>query len=154
MCHRQEGFEGLKIGYKIEVTCNEGTPGAPVRLKLSRRKGVSLQRLSRETNGRDAVVVSRPSGFGNPWSLRLGRERAVDLYRKWLDGTLSAQDRDLADAAPVATLDSRRARLLEKLPQLSGKNLACWCAAELLCHADVLLERANVSGTRRDTYGL
>jgi hypothetical protein len=27
--------------------------------------------------------------------------------------------------------------------QLRGKNLACWCAPDALCHADVLLELAN-----------
>lgn len=26
---------------------------------------------------------------------------------------------------------------------LRGKNLACWCASETPCHADVLLEIAN-----------
>jgi hypothetical protein len=30
---------------------------------------------------------------------------------------------------------------------LRGKNLACWCALDQPCHADVLLELAN-SGER------
>lgn len=39
----------------------------PVRLQLSRRKGFSLQALSRETNGLEAVNVARPSKWGNPF---------------------------------------------------------------------------------------
>lgn len=29
------------------------------------------------------------------------------------------------------------------LPELRGKNLACWCRSGEPCHADVLLELAN-----------
>lgn len=29
------------------------------------------------------------------------------------------------------------------LPELRGKNLACWCGLDQPCHADVLLELAN-----------
>ena len=39
----------------------------PKRLQLSRRKGFQLQALSREANGREAVVVARPSRWGNPF---------------------------------------------------------------------------------------
>ncbi|HEX5183627.1 MAG TPA: DUF4326 domain-containing protein [Allosphingosinicella sp.] len=29
------------------------------------------------------------------------------------------------------------------MPELRGKNLACWCRLDAPCHADVLLELAN-----------
>lgn len=29
------------------------------------------------------------------------------------------------------------------LDELRGKDLLCWCAADELCHADILLELAN-----------
>ena len=32
--------------------------------------------------------------------------------------------------------------LLEKLPELKGKVLGCWCAPEA-CHGDILSELAN-----------
>jgi hypothetical protein len=32
----------------------------------------------------------------------------------------------------------------ENIGQLRGKNLACWCKPGAPCHADVLLELANV----------
>ena len=37
----------------------------------------------------------------------------------------------------------RRAELLRRLPELRGKDLACFCALDKPCHADVLLELAN-----------
>jgi hypothetical protein len=39
----------------------------PVRLQLSRRKGFDLQAASCATNGLDAVVVARPTKWGNPF---------------------------------------------------------------------------------------
>jgi len=39
----------------------------PVRLTLSRSAGFDLQALSLATNGLPAVVVARPSKWGNPF---------------------------------------------------------------------------------------
>ena len=39
----------------------------PVRIQLSRRKGFKMQTLSRKFNGLDAVKVSRPGRWGNPF---------------------------------------------------------------------------------------
>ena len=71
---------------------------APVRLQLSRAKGFNLQAASRAVNGRAAVVVARPSRWGNPYrvceavetdQLRMPAitpERAVILFReRWAD---------------------------------------------------------------------
>jgi len=46
------------------------------------------------------------------------REEVIAKYRVWL---------------------SRQPELVAALPELRGKDLACWCAPEL-CHADVLLQ--------------
>jgi hypothetical protein len=92
----------------------------PVRLHLSRRGGFNLQRQSRRTNGLDAVNVARPGKWGNPFTVEdYGREKAIALYRTHL----------------------KRSRL--DIVELRGRNLACWCAADELCHADVLLALAN-----------
>jgi len=106
---------------------------APIRLRLSRRKGFNLQEISRDINGREAVCVARPTMWGNRWKIGvrsnfLGRNietlsEAVDVYR--------------ALAWPE---DYHRAWVRENL---AGKNLACWCALDSPCHADVLLEIAN-----------
>lgn len=113
----------------------------PVRLQLSRKKGFDLQELSREVNGLPAVNVARPSGYGNPFVIgetpsiafhAYTRERietaaeAVDLYRRLCIANFAKSD-DCVD----------------RLLALRGKNLACWCAPDAPCHADVLLELAN-----------
>jgi len=69
--------------------------------------------------------VDRASNFGNPYRLSdVGGDpvRAVAAFRSWAD----------SDAYRQA---ARRV--------LRGKNLACWCALDAPCHADVLLELAN-----------
>ena len=99
---------------------------APKRIQLKRTKGW------RKPEG--TIVVARPSKWGNPF--RVGgpahcdgavttvrdRAHAVDLYRRWI-------------------IDQEW--LLESIPDLRGRDLACWCPLGQPCHADVLLERAN-----------
>jgi hypothetical protein len=96
----------------------------PVRLRLSRRTGYRLQELSQRTNGLEAVKVTRPGKWSNPFHIAdFGRGKAIALHRE----------------------DLLR-RLLEglDLSELGGKNLACWCQPGELCHADTLLELANL----------
>ncbi len=101
------------------------TPTArPVRLRLARRAGFNLQALSQATNGLPAIVVSRPSRWGNPFRIGVDGDRAacVDRYGDWLT-------REPPDAARLATL--------------RGHNLACYCSLDGPCHADLLLALAN-----------
>ena len=91
------------------------------------------------------VNVCRPTIFGNPF---VG-ERAVEAYREWLlrvssSAGLIARLFDVAitgklRGTPWANADS----VLKKVPELSGKDLACYCKIGQPCHADVLLEIAN-----------
>lgn len=95
----------------------------PIRLRLSRRKGFDLQALSRATNGMEAVKVARPTKWGN--RNRVGvHGNAEECVREFRLDALVAWGR--ADLEP-----------------LRGKNLACFCALDAPCHADVLLELAN-----------
>jgi hypothetical protein len=74
-----------------------------------------------------AVSVSRPGKWGNPFKIEEGltAQGAVNLFRSYLlNGMLSF------------TVDDVRR-------ELKGKNLACWCRPDGVCHADVLLEIAN-----------
>lgn len=89
----------------------------PIRYQRSRRKGARLPE--------EVVVVTRPTKWGNPHSLDLGRAEAVRRYRDAL----------LADGLPVTVDDARR--------ELRGRDLACYCPLNEPCHADVLLEIAN-----------
>jgi len=70
-------------------------------------------------------VVTRPTKWGNPHSIDLGRAEAVRRYQEDLLG-----GRLVVDVADV-----RR--------ELRGRDLACYCPLDGPCHADVLLAIAN-----------
>jgi hypothetical protein len=71
------------------------------------------------------VVVTRPTKWGNPHPLSLGREEAVRRYREDL----------VAGRLRVTVDDVKR--------ELHGRDLACSCPLAEPCHADVLLAVAN-----------
>lgn len=124
----------------------------PERIRLSRAKGW------RKPEG--AVVVSRPSKWGNPWRVgdvvplyvsgpsrkqclagyvTLTAEMAVAAYRDMLR---EFTDPDFYSTNPPYSrfVESWREFHLEPL---RGCDLACWCPLTAPCHADVLLELAN-----------
>lgn len=101
----------------------------PVRIQLSRKAGFNLQEVSRKINGLSAVIVSRPSKFGNPF--RIGDNYGAGLI-------------DAKTAVALFQFDPSCAPILEAAKkELRGKNLACWCRLGQACHADVLLEISN-----------
>lgn len=82
-----------------------------------------------------AVYVGRPGEWGNPWRVGGKAHGAIDpatavanYAHALLDGALLGKD--------------GRA-LLDRLGELRGKDLACWCDPDQPCHADVLLRYAN-----------
>lgn len=79
-----------------------------------------------------AVVVSRPSRWGNPFRVGVDGDaaRCVELYRRAL----------ARGELPFTADDVGR--------ELAGSDLACWCRLCDPCHADVLLTLANRTGTR------
>lgn len=125
-----------------------------VRLQLSRRKGFDLQAVSRAANGLPAIVVARPSRWGNPYRVSachpvhgwpMSREEAVALYRETIAiGTVRLLGGTEAAYRPVGTLHPKEA----VITFLRGHNLACWCPLPKpgepdVCHAAVLLEITN-----------
>lgn len=69
----------------------------------------------------------------------------VKVFREYIESGL--ENRDSRTGSIVIAIEAaagypRRTRLVERLPELRGKNLACWCALDKPCHADVLLEIA------------
>ena len=126
----------------------DGRMSEPIRLRLSRAKGYSLQRASIKANGLPAVNVARPGRFGNPFTMAGCREagfigddaaiaaRCVEAFRVWLDTPHWRENWDGEDS------EFSRASMIAGLPGLQGQNLACWCG-EGPCHADVLLAIAN-----------
>lgn len=123
------------------VSPREVTRGIPKRIQLSRRKGW------RKPEG--AIVVSRPSKWGNPWTAKEcriytiegGRELAAEYFRQAMEERLwdvehgyDPYEHEKPGFYP--TLDDIR-------QSLKGHDLACWCRVGSPCHADVLLEIAN-----------
>jgi hypothetical protein len=109
---------------------------------LPKRIQMSRQHPWRADNP-DAVIVARPSPYGNPF--RVGME-----WPELLDGEPIGPITDAARAVEVFV-----AWLYGRVPSLplpddfdwrsaiAGRDLACWCPLDQPCHADVLLELAN-----------
>ena len=110
----------------------------PIRVQLRRVKGWRMPP--------NTVSVARPGPYGNPhyigFCIRCSRHHtaaeAVSTFRRDL---LAAIDRHASGAPRPCVFDS----MAPDLHELRGKNLACWCKpGEQPCHADVLLEIANM----------
>jgi hypothetical protein len=70
-----------------------------------------------------AISVARPHKWGNPFKVgEHTAEEAVRRYRQWLP------------SAPI----------YRDIAELTGRDLMCWCPLNQPCHADVLLELANL----------
>jgi hypothetical protein len=113
----------------------------PQRIQLSRRKGWRMPP--------DTVLVARPTKWGNPFTIAAAVESGyadeitaqafvVECFRDWLGPT-----RPYRCWWQGPESDRCRAVMLASLAELRGKNLACWCALDQPCHADVLLQLAN-----------
>jgi hypothetical protein len=116
---------------------------SPQRIQLRRTRGW------RKPEG--AIVVARPSKWGNPWSAA-DFAPPPDKPDLWLD---------VAYACFVQLIEDRRWALanfedpyehevegcyptLEEIrAELRGHDLCCWCPPGRDCHADLLLEIAN-----------
>lgn len=112
----------------------------PIRIQRRRTKGFDLQAQS--PDGRPVVYVGRPTAWGNPFSFKAAieagytRRGAVMAFEDWLAGNPWA-------CPSHDHYEGLRAEMLARRLELRGKHLACWCALDQPCHADVLLELAN-----------
>ena len=71
----------------------------------------------------NTVYVGHPTKWGNPY--KVGRDGSVEECIEKYEWAINWIDR------------------VKELPELRGKNLACWCPLDKACHADVLLRLAN-----------
>lgn len=107
----------------------------PKRIQRKRTRGWRMPK--------GAVYVGNPTIFGNPFQWRIfGRKKAVSLYRKYIEGRTGELEKAGVSMFAVMALQIARHQLLARLPELRGKDLACWCG-QGPCHADVLLRLAN-----------
>lgn len=97
----------------------------PKRIQRKRTKGWKMPE--------NAVSVTRPGVYGNPFVV--GRDgTAAECVAKYR----ATWDRALKYDYPYAPFGDA-----VYTGPLQGKDLACWCAPDQPCHADVLLEIAN-----------
>jgi len=118
----------------------------PKRIQRKRAKGWRMPA--------GAVYAGRPTILGNPFPVDVyGQQGAVDRYRAWLEGTLSAGEIAGSSRADVwsdpdrfVSLVHLRAWVLkgaDGFAKIRGRDLACWCRPDQPCHVDVLLDLAN-----------
>ena len=110
----------------------------PTRITLSRAKGWQKPE--------GAIVVSRPSIWGNPFTVaraieivhvkpKHAAQYVVNCFDDWLRGDIQNWMGPESDGAA--------ALILSRLPELRGHDLCCWCKPGDPCHGDVLILMAN-----------
>lgn len=119
----------------------------PKRIQLRRTKGW------RKPEG--AIVVARPSKWGNPFIVHThsGRcEADAQTCPIWREDSTVYDYRETRALAVVAfrhmfqfplSWDPEYPNVDEIREALAGRDLACWCPLDQPCHADVLLELVN-----------
>lgn len=92
----------------------------------------------------NTISVTMPGTWGNPF--KIGDRYAHDdsFYRHYgqflTEGLVTCENWQAAFEAYCQT----RLRITpDWLDPLRGKSLACWCAEDVPCHADILLRLAN-----------
>ena len=104
----------------------------PIRIQRERTEGWRMPA--------GAVYVGHPSRWGNGFNAAMYRARGYtgddNAARAWC--VLKYREQ-------VAALMA--AGVFDPAP-LRGRDLVCWCRLDQRCHADVLLEVANVKGER------
>lgn len=125
-------------------------PTTPHRVQRRRTKGWRMPE--------NTLYVGRGTIFGNPVVCTPhGCELkpcgccpeyrcCVKVFREYV--TSGIEKRDSRTGSLSIAIDGydgypRRNELVRRLPELRGKNLACWCSLDRPCHADILLEVAN-----------
>ena len=129
---------------------------------MPRRVQMTRQRPWRHEHP-DAVIVARPSKWGNPFRpVRCDRRLHSDSLDEFAHPhwhilsdveVTSARWATRGEAMPwaVKLFRLRSSELARVAPywledvraDLAGRDLACWCPLDQPCHADVLLDLAN-----------
>ena len=113
----------------------------------------------------NTVYVGRPSKWGNPFRVVFynglwrvtnpeihfyltlisedqAKNTAVSLFERYL-GRYQYFDLDDSRCLYRYGIRGQGYHLVQKIDELRGKDLACWCPLDQPCHADVLLEMLN-----------
>lgn len=103
----------------IALPAQHPTSTSPVRVRLSRRAGFALPA--------NTVSVATPTRWANPFRPAARTPEANQAAVEHFTAYLRRNPALVAQAAE----------------ELHGRNLACWCAPHLSCHADIWLALVN-----------
>jgi hypothetical protein len=123
---------------------------------MNDKKRIQRRRVKGWKMPEGAIYVGRPTKWGNPFRVtkKVNARKAISLYRLLVQNKISEATLNKAlksvggkildgQALGVFQLQIIGAIMHKALPELRGKDLACWCKEGEPCHADVLLELAN-----------
>lgn len=108
---------------------------SPRRIQLRRTAGWRLRAISP-----NAIVVSRPSRWGNPF---ITGQWIVPPINRYQPRPIFVRDAQHAVLLYKVWLTAAAVRCADLVPLLGGRDLCCWCPLDRACHADVLLKLAN-----------
>lgn len=97
----------------------------PIRIQRKRTKGWRMPS--------NTIFVGRPTRWGNPFFVGKHQVDAISQF-------LCSSNEEAVRKYKIHCVPHIMPDELEKL---RGKNLACWCGLDEICHADILLEIAN-----------
>ena len=127
---------------------------------MSEPKRIQLRRTKGWRKPEGAIVVARPSKWGNPFKVSgpIVRPPGVGIWRVYVPPYHGPKEfEEFASKEDAASYAVERFGLygsttpgpsgfaiaFEAAVELRGHDLACWCPLDQPCHADVLLEWAN-----------
>ena len=117
----------------------------PIRIQRKRTRGWRMPQ--------GVVSCTRPGPFGNP--IKVGMTVQEALFpcahdESTVDSPKEAAelfDSVLSDPEEwkrmIGCLPDWADRILDRIEELRGKDLACWCRLDAKCHVDTLLKLAN-----------
>jgi len=112
------------------------------------KQAIRVQRSRNKKPGipESAFYAGRPSKWGNP--AKIGEWYKLPRQSKILGiGSVFIADNLTAVAAfyeyCIAFYEQDQEEFMNWLLPLEGKNLCCWCSADMPCHADILLYLVN-----------
>ena len=119
---------------KTAKTAKTATTAKAVKaVKAGGLQRVQLKRSAGWKMPANTLKVDRTTRWGNPFTIAECGSAAVAVaqHGRWMRGEIAAP----GGVAPPTREVLRAA--------LGGRNLACWCAVNGPCHADLLLTLAN-----------
>lgn len=128
MTYTKKAKEKLTMSKEVASPAPLHDVVTPRRVQRKRTKGWKMSE--------NTVCVTRPGKWGNPFDTATEFAEAIECC-------------SIEDGIPRWMDEEKGKRIMWMvihMTDLRGKNLACFCSLDKLCHADHLLAWANASG--------